>query len=155
MGHAISAVILLGSFDLDRASHFDLRPIKCNDSLTIFPVNADYCDYWSKKLGQTDFLSKRPLLDCTVLHHMMCEIAETPTFAIIETDYFGGNGDQAAVVYRGSEQIMKPQEGRRGPINNALKLLGVRSNLFIDAFTKVGLNQYRHWDGIFMEYDVK
>ena len=32
----------------------------------------------------------------------------SPLFAVIETDYFAGMGDQAAAAYRGDREIMAP-----------------------------------------------
>jgi hypothetical protein len=155
MGHAISALVLAGPFKQQRAAGFDLKPILSDQGITVFPLAANYCDYWDSQLDLSGALSDRPILDCTVVHYIACQIADAATFAVIETDYFGGSGDQAAVVYRGTEQIMEPQVARRGPINNALKQLGVSPRPFRDAFATIGLGRFRNWDDLFDKYDTR
>lgn len=59
--------------------------------------------------------------------------------AFIETDYFGGAGEQRARVKKGREIIL-----RRGEINEALRLLGVTGDANKDEFDKVGLGQWRN-----------
>ena len=126
MGHHISAVILRGPFDEERAKSFGFTAIKLTPELTMFPLDAGYCDYWAEKLDVLGSLGHRPLLNSRVIHHMVNLIAAAPLFAIIETDYFGGRGSQAAAVYRGGTKIMAPKEtpdgtfqDSIGPINTA------------------------------------
>ena len=98
------------------------------------------------------FLSQRPLLNATVVHRMMNEIAAAPLFAVIETDYFGGNGDQAAAVYRGGIEVMPPEAARRGPINKALRTAGVLTRVGLDEFDTIGLGEFRNFDDLFDSY---
>ena len=58
---------------------------------------------------------------------------------MIETDYFGGVGEQCAVVYEGTATLMDPMQGNVGPINNALRLLGFRAGGGRDEFETAGL----------------
>lgn len=63
--------------------------------------------------------------------------------ALIETDYFGGAGEQKARVVHGQETPLE-----KGKINQALKILGVLRTPEIDEFDVVGLGKYRtndHW----------
>jgi hypothetical protein len=153
MGHHISAVLLQGPYDEDKARAFDLRPIPLGSGITMFPLDPGYCDYWSEKLGVDGLLPHRPLLNSQVVHHMMNAIQENPLFAVIETDFFGGIGDQAAAVYRGHKEVMAPWVGYRGPINDALHHLGVVARPPLDHFDTVGLREYRDFDDDFDEYD--
>jgi hypothetical protein len=74
----------------------------------------------------------------------------------VETDYFGGIGTQAAIVWRHStiygpyqsatryehdRLISVPAEQRA--INRALQLLGVQRGTAIDEFDALGLGHYR------------
>src|SRR5438477_6135646 len=102
MGHHISAVVLRGPFDEQRATNFDMKPIRLTAELTLFPLNARYTDHWTEKLGVSGFVSDTPLLNSAVVHRIVNSIAENPLFAVIETDYAGGTGSQAAAVYRGA-----------------------------------------------------
>jgi hypothetical protein len=149
MGHHISAILLQGSFDKKIAQVFELKPISLPQGITLFPLNADYCDRWGEKLDIGYDATDRPLLDCRVVHHIMRQITLEPLFAVIETDYFGGQGDQAAVVYRGEREIMAPANARFGPINEALRHLGVRASSGLDEFDTVGLGGFRDFDDFF------
>jgi hypothetical protein len=80
---------------------------------------------------------------------MMQEVAPRPLFAVIETDYFGGRGDQAAAVYQGEKEVMAPAVGAVGPINQALRYLGVQATAGMDEFATVGLGRFRDFDEFF------
>jgi hypothetical protein len=160
MGHHISAVVLKGSFDEDQAKAFDLKPIRLNDELMLFPLDARYLDYWAEKLGSCGFVSDCPRLNPNVVHLMVNAIASNPLFAVIETDYFGGTGSQAAAVYQGRVEVMAPESSAItpvshsiGPINNALRQLGVRAIVGRDEFETVGLYRYRDFYDLFEGYE--
>jgi hypothetical protein len=59
MGHHISAVVLKGPFDEAQARSFDLKVMRLTAELTLFPLDAGYCDHWSGKLGISGFKSHR------------------------------------------------------------------------------------------------
>ncbi len=146
MGHHISAALLRGPFDEPTARSFGPTPIPLTPEVTLFPLDADYCDHWAERLGIAGFVSGRPLLNCRVVHHLMRQLAAEPLFAVIETDYFGGRGDQAAAVYRGDEEVMAPAVGEVGPINEALRHLSVHASPGEDEFDAVGLGRFRNFD---------
>jgi hypothetical protein len=156
MSHHISAVVLHGPFDLRRAAEFDLRPTNLADSLTLFPLHWTHCDYWMQKLSMPGEVAAVPLLNLRIVHHIVHEItaniAPTSLFAIIETDYFGGNGTQSASAYRGKEELMPGTRATKGPINAALRILGVVAQKPRDEFDTVGLGGIRHWDDLFEAY---
>ena len=153
MAHSISAAILKGTYDSQQARQFELPAIELGEGLTLFPLHAGHCDAWSEKLDISDPPGDwRPLLDVRVVHYFMSRLAPEPFFAVMETDYFGGAGDQAAVVYKGAQTVMPRYEGETGPINNALKLLGVRRSRSQDEFDTVGLGRFRSFDELFRAY---
>jgi hypothetical protein len=152
MGHHISAVLLRGPYDAEKARAFALQPIPLEFGITLFPLCARYCDDWAERLGVDGFLSDRPLVNCGIVHHLVNAIADAPLFAVIETDYFGGIGDQSAAVYRGQEEVMAPWVAYRGPVNRALQALGVSARGPLDAFDTLGLGEYRDFDDLFEEY---
>lgn len=149
MGHHISAVLIHGPFDEQRALSFNLKPIRLIGGITLLPLEATYCDDCSERLGVAGFVSDRPLLNCWVVHHMLRAIALESLFAVIETNYFGGNGDQAAAVYQGGREIMAPAVATIGPINAALRHLGVQASAGLDEFDTVGLGRFRDFDEFF------
>jgi hypothetical protein len=74
--------------------------------------------------------------------------------AYIETDYFGGTGSQSAVVWKGNSVALGPvfcgeddngkfHASEVGPINAALRFLGVNATRGMDEFETVGLHRYR------------
>jgi hypothetical protein len=63
--------------------------------------------------------------------------------AYIETDYSGGTGAQAAVVWASGNLLMPPTLAETGPINAALGLLGVQVDASCDEFDAVGLGVHR------------
>lgn len=152
MGHHISAVLLRGPFVEWRTRSFDLKPIRLTPEITLFPLDAEYCDHWADRLVITGFVSERPLLNCRVVHHMMRQVVSEPLFAVIETDYFGGRGDQAAAVYHGDREVMAPSVGAVGSINEALRHLGVRASPSVDEFDTVGLGRFRDFYDLFDAY---
>lgn len=160
MGHHISAVVLRGSFDERRAVEYDMKPIRLTADLTLFLLDARYTDHWAEKHGVSGFVSDTPLLNSAVIHHMVNSIATDPLFAVIETDYAGGNGAQAAAVYRGAVEVIAPEwtaighfSGSKGPINRALLLLGVNRSGDRDEFETVGLDHHRDFYDLFEAYD--
>jgi hypothetical protein len=66
--------------------------------------------------------------------------------ATISTDYFGGCGNQSASVTLDGKIIFEVDDNdfpRSSPINEALKLLGVRRKEGMDEFDTIGLGNYR------------
>ena len=65
------------------------------------------------------------------------KISNFPRFAEIQTDYFGGCGEQYASVKLG--RSMKTCSS----INEALRLIGIEAKDGMDEFDTIGLGQYR------------
>ena len=62
--------------------------------------------------------------------------------AYVETDYFGGVGTQAGVLYENGRISIEPRSGD-GTINLLLKELGVWCRPGKDAFDSLNLGRYR------------
>ncbi len=63
--------------------------------------------------------------------------------AYVETEYFGGNGVQSAAVWERGAIAFGPKQADVGPINEALRLLGVERTNAKDEFDTVGLGRHR------------
>jgi hypothetical protein len=64
--------------------------------------------------------------------------------AYVETEYFGGAGAQSAIAFVDGQEAAAPQSGRgAGPINQALRRIGVIRTLAEDEFDAVGLGERR------------
>lgn len=66
------------------------------------------------------------------------------TLVYIETDYFGGAGGQGAAVFSDGVCISGPTFSDDGPINEALRVLGVSvDDEELDEFEALGLGRHR------------
>jgi hypothetical protein len=64
--------------------------------------------------------------------------------AYVETEYFGGTGAQSAVAFVEGREVVAPQSARSaGPINQALRRIGVARTLAEDEFDTIGLGERR------------
>lgn len=68
--------------------------------------------------------------------------------AYCETEYFGGNGGQSAVVYENGAAVFGPTSDEAGPqnewpINKALRCLGVSNGDCDDEFAAIGFQSVR------------
>jgi hypothetical protein len=146
MGHSLCGLILKGPYHSSQAQAYDLHGVALGFDLTLFPINSAYTIYWQHHERVMGLLNG-PVVDCAifprerVLAVLMARITaiENPLFAILLTDYFGGQGQQWAQVYQG-ELCVDPAIAR---INAALDYLGVRPAVGQDAFDAIGLGLYR------------
>jgi len=80
------------------------------------------------------------------LARLGAELSRRGPVAYVETDYFGGSGDQAAMVWEDGEVLSGPSKTRMGAINHALLHLGVEKGGADDRFDALGLGRHRHTD---------
>lgn len=68
--------------------------------------------------------------------------------AYVETDYFGGAGEQSALAYVDGVEACAParSRGAGGPINAALRVIGVIRDATDDEFDTIGLGLRRSMD---------
>jgi hypothetical protein len=71
------------------------------------------------------------------------ELSATARVAYLETEYFGGGGGQAAAVWESGKIILAPRQANIGPINDALRLLGITRTQTQDEFDVAGLGRHR------------
>jgi hypothetical protein len=72
------------------------------------------------------------------------------TIAKVETDYFGGSGNQSAKLFVNNKKVLDYSDEyynekgyMKSPINEVLKSLGVIRKEGLDEFDTVGLGKYR------------
>jgi hypothetical protein len=147
MGHHISAIIAKLPVDLAAAAQFDL-PVYIECGFAIIALDPEHADYWQQSLHILDSQDSAIILDCAVTHYFARHIGLS-RYTIIETDYAGGAGTQAAVVYENQEIIMPPTHGG---INAALALLGVQRSETRDEFDMLNLGEYRNVRERFEKY---
>ena len=67
--------------------------------------------------------------------------------AYVETEYFGGTGAQAATAFINGREAMAPEHASAaGPINQALRRIGVVREGANDEFDTIGLGERRRMD---------
>ena len=152
MGHHISAIVMAGEVDRESASQFDVRIVDCLTGFTLIALDDHYVDAWAERLGISGPYADEPTLNFRVVHHIANTLGDGRPFAIVETDYHGGQGAQAAAVYQGEIELMSPANARSGVVNKALRLIGVVRTVSLDEFDVLGLGSYRHWDDLFDDY---
>ena len=73
---------------------------------------------------------------------LLAEHSSNTSTGYIETDYFGGQGSQGAILARAGKIIYGPKIGD-GSINEALKLMGIQKASSLDEFDTVELGRFR------------
>lgn len=147
MGHHISAIIAMLPIDLDVAAQFDL-PVFIENGLAIIALDPEHIDYWQRQLRLSDTYDQEIVLDCAITHYF-AQCLGVSRYAIIETNYSGGTGAQAAVVYD-CQQVIMPTT--HGGINAALAVLGVQRSTATDEFDTIHLGKYRNFWDYFEKY---
>jgi len=74
------------------------------------------------------------------------EFGKDKTIAKIETNYFGGDGEQSAKLFINNKKIYDKsdeQDWSLHPINHVLREMGVKKHSGMDEFDTVGLGKYR------------
>lgn len=155
MGHSITAIIVKGEFNTVKAEAFDLIGEDLGFGLTLFHIDHYWSAFWQFSLktnGQLEIVNINSIVFPAEIS--IAEIVKNITgnllakFAIIQTNYFGGIGNQYANVFDGLGNADKTV----GTINQALKYLGVMSMNGLDEFEMVGLNKIREQPNFLEKY---
>lgn len=149
MTHMITALVLKGPYDTALAAESDLHGLPMGFELTMFPISPYYTAYMQHHLGisgqlegglmdiQNRFLDPGCFPTERVSAVLMARITrqQQPLFALINTQYHAGIGDQWARLYQG-DQLIQPWLNKISPI---LVAMGVKPSPGLDAFDTVGL----------------
>lgn len=88
------------------------------------------------------------------LERALAALATHGSFAFIETEYFGGTGVQAAVVFSpGTASVRFAEPREDNPINSALNALGVTARPGTDEFDTLGLGRFRGLEHLGLKND--
>lgn len=133
MGHHICALIGKAPINEDKVREYGLAVAYEND-FAIVILDWDQMEYWDGRLGfNSKSYSDNIDWDCELAWFWAKELGWSK-FAIIQTDYFAGMGDQSACNYDHGEKVI-----RDASINSALEELGVTPSLNCDAFDTINL----------------
>jgi hypothetical protein len=141
MGHNLHALIARQPIFENKASELGLAVVFEND-LVIIPIVPESLDVLERELGlKFEPYSEKILVDCSVTHRL-AELLGIGSFAVIQTEYFGGSGTQFASYYRnGSMELGEVT------VNDVLRQMGVGKAVDkFDEFDTIGLGKYRRTD---------
>lgn len=80
------------------------------------------------------------------LERLGLALSEEGAVAYVETDYHGGVGEQASILWKHCETLIDPSCGFMGPINRVLAQMGIEATDDHDEFEELGLYRYRDND---------
>jgi hypothetical protein len=92
-------------------------------------------------LGQGTALVPLPSGLTPDVESLAARVSDQAPVLYAEAEFFGGVGEQQAVLWRGGEATAL--DGGAAPINAALRALGVRRSGDLDEFDSVGLGRHR------------
>jgi hypothetical protein len=143
MGHFVTGLIgrsrMLEAFS---CGHSLNRPVSLLGDLAILPLRE--IDLESFQGTQLDAGAEGLQHLSTRLVEELRRSSHEGPLIYFETEYFGGTGGQGAVVFRDGELVFGPNWAAIGPINHALKLIGITVEAPArDEFETVGLHRHR------------
>jgi len=126
------------------------RPASLRQGFAFLPLEADDIDALGATLDRDDdaagpvfkgLSAFRCLTDACL--RVLLRHARLGAFAYVETDYFGGRGDQGAVAIAAGAVVFGPERGARGPVSGALRRIGATRGAYDDEFDALGLGARR------------
>lgn len=146
VGHNITAIVIADAFKTEVVRNLDLVPVPLTSPITLFHIDHYYTAYWQAVRGcnkqldvPSEFSGVFPREG--IVAQLVAELTghEAARFALIQTEYFGGAGDQWACAFIGDHR----ESSASATINDALRLLGVVRQGNLDEFDTVGLGAHR------------
>jgi hypothetical protein len=162
MGHHIEAIITKQKPNTEKLKYLDL-PVFVEGEFNIIPLDICHSIYWGKKWDVYDDYGESfggGDLICIKTIERIAEELNITCYALIGTDYHAGIGNQAAIVYRESEQLkidsakLDDGFGLKGvSINSALFEIGVIKRSGFDEFDTINLSKYRTFERYFEKHE--
>ncbi len=149
MAHCITALVARPPVDEQKARQFDL-PLLTEGAYVILPLDYRHADIWEKRLGLFSQTERPIALDRDIVHFFARELAMAD-YVLIDTDYFGGVGEQRAVLYKNGQALFASQAP--DAINQVLRRWGVKAENGKDEFDTLGLGKYRFFSDLFDQYE--
>ncbi|WP_405570475.1 hypothetical protein [Winogradskyella sp. Asnod2-B02-A] len=138
MGHHISAIIGKDTIDKEKIKEFGLAVAFENGYAIVLLDFYAMCELAELLDKSTDSDSENIDWDCKLTYFIAKEIG-LENFALIQTDYFAGIGDQYASYFEKSIKIINEVS-----INEVLNRLGVEKKNELDEFDTINLTEYRN-----------
>jgi hypothetical protein len=144
--HIVEAIIAKKEITKDIEERFVLaKSIELAQGYAMVPLTDELKDDIDDLVGNENIVH-----DCfEKLSYSICEVildtARSYEVAYIETEYFGGEGGQSAMVWKDGKVVFGPTSSKDtdSPINEALKTIGVRVIKKQDEFDEMKLGWNR------------
>jgi hypothetical protein len=145
MGYYLQALIgKTDSLKSDPKSCPSEHRVELAQGYTMILVTDEFCEEIAVKFSANEEESASGFSMLTEnLAAWAKQISKLTPVAYIEAEYFGGAGEQSAIVWDKSEIKLGPISAEIGPINQALSFLGAKVLSANDEFEAVGLNRGR------------
>ena len=142
MTHSVIGFIVMNDFVDQICSEYpSLCAVSLEQGFSLIPLTEDAVEslgiFRSMTLMDSDKLPNE-LTDTLSKLSALCPLL------YFETEYFGGMGRQIAIVLKNGMITFGPAKNEIGPINDGLRLLGVRRKASDDEFDSIGLGRYRY-----------
>lgn len=156
MGHAlrlfVGPLIALRAFG-QASAHAHIFALQQGAELCVVPLGDDLQDDLHRICGTGDWLETGPRISTGDMV-FAARASQVAALGYVETEYFGGVGEQSAVLWRNGLLALGPTTmttdsrtaGRPRslwPINAVLRELGVTAGTHHDEFDAFGLDAYR------------
>ena len=145
MGHAIQALLIRETaayLVADALPH--TRAISVGQGIRLVPITDATFDALRERLPD---LQDPPETEFWKLSGPVSFVAQQLSHhgpvAYVETEYFGGTGEQAATVWDLGIVRMPPTKAESGPISSALRMMGVQAEPTRDEFDTADLGRNR------------
>lgn len=146
MGHNVHVVVGQGDAIARLLSDWPgSRAVDLQDGWRAIPVDEALHEAIAARFPDAPMLEELDLAPRGIGLALSAATAQGGALAYAETDYFGGSGAQSAMAYVDGVEASAPQRSRGagGPINAALRAIGVKRNDMDDEFDTIGLGYRR------------
>jgi hypothetical protein len=149
MGHCIHAIVApADTADLISSQSPELRLLDHDNGFTVFPIDADFIVARIAPDKTPTLTGDEFMLMTNGFRLFLQSLSIGGQLAYVETEYFGGEGGQGAVVCRNGSEVMPPTWRESDTINDALKLIGMSRGTCADEFVAAGFGLVRNNDQI-------
>ena len=143
MGHYISGIVTRVERLMGFSSETNLHaPSTLINDLGFLPLSDEHLDQLFPVQG--DFDESMTYLSAALKERLQ-ELSSNGQVLYIETEYFGGEGAQSAILYEKGNLIFGPLTNDDGAISEALRLMGISAKTNEhDEFESAGFCRYRN-----------
>lgn len=125
----------------------ELPQLRHSSGFSIFPVDCELIDSKITPLVTPRETNDEFMLLTPAFEDYLRRLSGGGILAYVETDYFGGNGGQGALVFADGSSLMAPEWDSSGTINRALELIGMPRPSIGDRFAAIGMEKVRDNEG--------